>query len=112
MASSICAGVSICDPAVDGDERNTLEVVASDLIFVCPMRQWADVDPVKQGNIWVYQFRDIMPANVEQLTGKNYARCFNEVSCHAADLSYMFEVERRINCSSEVINLLIIICFM
>jgi len=74
---------------------------ASDLVFVCPMREWGMVDPVKQGNIYIYQFRDIMPADLTGLMGDNYARCFSEVSCHAADLSFMFELERRINCTFE-----------
>ena len=29
---------------------------------------------------------------------REFERCFYNISCHAADLSYLFELERRVDC--------------
>ena len=46
-----------------------------------------------------------MPADIRNIAGKGgfstYERCFTEVSCHAADLTYTFDTARRINCNDE-----------
>ena len=46
-----------------------------------------------------------MPADIRKIGGGSgfgsYARCFDEVSCHAADLTYIFDTARRVDCSDE-----------
>ena len=46
-----------------------------------------------------------MPADIRKIGGGSgfgsYARCFDEVSCHAADLTYIFDTARRVHCNDE-----------
>ena len=46
-----------------------------------------------------------MPADIRKIGGGSgfgsYARCFDEVSCHAADLTYIFDTARRVDCSDS-----------
>jgi hypothetical protein len=42
LVDQLCNGIDICDPE-EFDERNSLEVAASDLVFVCPMIAYGKV---------------------------------------------------------------------
>ena len=48
-----------------------------------------------------------MPADVRNIGGIDptplpfLERCFYEVSCHASELSYQFELERRVDCTDD-----------
>ena len=105
ICSQLCDNINICDAEIN-DERDLLEIPATDLTFTCPARQFLKAEKAAGRGIYFYEFRNIMPADVRHIGGLNsgkstYERCFTEVSCHAADLSYIFEMERRVNCNDE-----------
>ena len=116
---SLCKNINICD-SNEIDQRNLLEIPATDLTFTCPgrsiLKENLDLD------IYTYDFRNIQPADLRNmglsisflcfiqndgylgsLNGggggwREFERCFYNISCHAADLSYLFELERRVDC--------------
>ena len=80
------------------DDRLTLEEPGTDWIFTCPKIEW--IQAAKHENIWAYQFRANMPIDVSKIEGDmwpSYERC-KDLSCHAAELSYEFSVEKTLNC--------------
>ena len=50
--------VDICDPN-EIDQRNSLEIAATDLTFTCPGRQFLKSE--NENDLYYYQFRNIMP---------------------------------------------------
>ena len=117
---TLCKNINICD-SDEIDQRILLEIPATDLTFTCPgrsiLKENLDLD------IYTYDFRNIQPADLRNmglnfglltklylkwnilgsLNGggggwKEFERCFYNISCHAADLSYLFELERRVDC--------------
>ena len=60
------------------DERNTLEIPATDLTFLCPERQWvmknAEDGILKEKNIYVYQVTFcVTSVSVKGLVRQHYA---------------------------------------
>ena len=97
--NEICLNQNNCvynDKVVD--DRLTLEEPGTDWIFTCPKIEW--IQTAKHENIWAYQFRANMPIDVSKIEGDmwpSYERC-KDLSCHAAELSYEFSVEKTLNC--------------
>ena len=62
--NSLCKTIDICD-SNEIDQRNVLEIPATDLTFVCPGRQVLkenlDLD------MYTYDFRNIQPADLRNM---------------------------------------------
>jgi len=138
VCDKLCSNVNICPK--DPDQRNDLEIPATDLTFLCPERSFALNNLEK--DIYVYQFANLMPADIREIglhtcrdkcdakcekdcedvtdcqeTCTNdciaddcrpgfstYERCFESISCHAAELPYMFDSARRVQCNNPALN--------
>ena len=66
--TSVCRNINICD-SEEIDQRNLLEIPATDLTFTCPgrsvLKENLDLD------IYTYDFRNIQPADLRNM-GLNF----------------------------------------
>jgi len=99
----------VCEQLIEGitkncDDRETIEAPGTEWIFTCPTLEWLQyaAGEETEKKVWAYQFRAAMPLDVSKIEGDQweyYERC-KVLSCHAAELSYEFSVEKTLNCTA------------
>jgi len=97
-----CGGSS-----AENDDRVTVEEPGTEWIFTCPELNWFKSHT--GGNAYKYHFRAPIPIDISKIGQQgqrmdgwlSYERC-EYLSCHAADLSYTFELEKQFNCTAFV----------
>lgn len=111
VLTQVCSRVSenaCLDANADQDDRITVEVPGTEWIFTCPELKWLNKQSAE--NVYAYHFRAPLPIDITKVGSfgnkitpyvdgwDSYERC-EYLSCHASDLSYMFETENQLDCN-------------